>query len=211
MPTLNPTIARDVTLIEAAPTTNFGTGICAVSSNVGDLQHAILDFGSIAAIPAGSTITGADLVYDVTTVVEAASGGTTLAAYVLTNTGSWVENTATWQTVDGVVEWDVYGGDRDLTNGKTSGLTWPGTTGSKTASIISTIQRILDTQPTKCQILLAATTEAGSFRGQFQFQHRGVSGATLAITYTGYPPRLSADRLSTSRLSSDRLSLSRLA
>lgn len=84
-------------------------------------------------------------------------------------------------------------------------------TGAKTWNVLTAIQKLYAAGD-NIGLRGKRTTESGTTSTAiYDSDDLNANAWTLDITATGYPPRLSADRLSTSRLSSDRLSLSRLA
>lgn len=183
MATLSPTISKDCQIISSAATTNVN-GTFHVLDGISSAKRRILtSFGDISAIPAGSTITSAILTLECSVVTVAAADA--FSSHPITRFG-WGEGTATWNTYDGSNNWTTAGGDFEATNGKTSGFALPLTTGSKTYDIATTIQWILDHNPTTCDFILKVDNEAAGTGNVRFLSNTGATPPTLVITYT--PP-----------------------
>lgn len=150
--TLNPAIVKDLMFNEAAPTTNYAANSNYLGSWTapGNGIRFILDFGDISAIPAGSTVSSAILSLEASTVFGGVADPFSFHAMTRFN---WNHAQATWNIYSTGNNWTTAGGDFEATNGRTSGLVSPATTGVKTYDIADTIQWILDNNPTTAQMI----------------------------------------------------------
>lgn len=167
---------------------NFSTRLD-VAGVAGDKRRSIIGFGDISAIPAGSTVSSAILTLTVNATDSSLSGANEFRCYPMTRF-NWTES-GTWNKYDGTNNWDsiggadLGGGDYDTVNGITTGLLQPTTTGVKTYDIATTIQWILDHNPTTCDFLLKCANEALADPAYPVFDSRsdGATGPSMVITY----------------------------
>lgn len=113
----------DVQISQNNPTTNYN-GIEPLweyansgSGNTNSYRD-ILKF-DFSALPAGATITAAELDLYYFNVLSNDAVGRTIQAYRLTQT-AWTEAGATWNKYDGTNNWSTAGGDYTVTNGASS-------------------------------------------------------------------------------------------
>ena len=156
------------------------------------VRRSVFRFASIAAIPAGSTITSAIWTCDVTAFTALSGGANTLSVHVTApgvgppaNT-PWIEAEVCWSNrTNDPIAWDAAGGDYLATLGKTANLVWPSADGVATFDIAPTIQYILDNHPTRVEWEIKGETESGSRDGFLRIKDATTgTRSSLLITYT---------------------------
>lgn len=188
MATLSPTIVKAIRMVEDLPTTAFNDQIEIDSARSGvafGAQRAILDFGDISSIPAGSTIDSAVLTLKDRTVVSGTADPACQAHPMIEF--NWVAGQATWNEFSTGNSWSTPGGDYDTGAGISDWNMPTSGTGTDAITVTTTIQRILSQNPTTCQILLKHVVEddlGGSFGAVAWDSHVGNNPPTLLITYT---------------------------
>jgi len=160
--TLQPdgTSGKDAYISSSSATTNFGTattcslGVSGKSSTL--FTRVLIEF-DISSIPAGTTITSANL-----SLYASAVAASSENAAVRRVTQTWTEASATWNTYDGVNPWPVNGtgGDFTTTDQKLFSLQVASDPDPHVISLTTLCQDALDNRSGILSVILMRRTEA---------------------------------------------------
>lgn len=181
---------RDTFLEEGSPTATKGTQALLRTSKyggAGTAEHSLIAFDGMSSIPAGETVTGADLELNLE-VGDAVGGTTTISVKRLLS--SWVENEATWNARNAVPNaWATAGatgaGDRDSTDLATLAVNaTPGYKLWSSAGLIAWAQGVIDGSIVNHGFHLERTDGAGDLRYRDWYSSEAADGVRPRLTIT---------------------------
>ena len=193
---------KDTYLSQYAPTTNYGTATALYLYNRSSrADRAILEFNTLA-MPAGQTISSAELDLYYYAYSGANPSGLTVDAYKLSQT-AWVEGQATWNIYSTGNNWSSAGGDYVTSNPAGGSVAVPANYGWVEWDVTAIVQDAY-TNSALTEILLKFDTEgvsSGYARADFYSNNYATGANRPKLTIT-YAPSASAPTVTLSAASS---------
>lgn len=187
------TAGKDTYITSAAATTNFGTTTPAIMGQfLGSTYRILIEFDLQVGgtIPAGSTITAAQLDLNIESVI--AGGGSAASHVYRLLRADWVETEATWNIYKTANNWTTAGAGSDGNDYTTTdGVAFNLRTSAGTLSITglaTLVQDALDNRSSKLILLLRKDVTSDSITNSPSSSDSGTAGNRPKLTVDYTPP-----------------------